>query len=191
MRPSTFLTQLTLLLAWAALPAAAQTSEGSAQGSLSRRLDYYLDYQSTTTAAGTQYSHVFILLSRGVPDSLRPPEDTAVGNAEQRACDSVARSTSGSSVSIPFGGHWYLAISSGDTLSVLGQRHALAGGDSVLVVMVDRADHVGGAPIVAGIVTLRGPLPAGFWTSGTDPIRQARVLTAWLRRSPRARAFLR
>lgn len=187
----TFLTELALLLGLAALPAAAQTSEGSAQGSISRRLDYYLDYESVTTPTGTQYSHVFILLSRGVPDSLRPPEDTAVEHAEERAADSVARRTSGSSMSIPFGGHWYLAISSGDSLFVLGGRHALAGGDSVLVAMIDHADHVGGNPMVAGFVTLRGPLPARFWTSDTDPFRRARILRAWLGASPQVRDFLR
>jgi len=190
MRPCSFVAALALLPALV-MPARAQTSEGSAQGSLNRRLDWYLDYQSAQTPAGTQYSHLFILLSRGVPDSLRPPEDTAVERAEERAADSVARHTSGTSVSIPFGGHWYLAISSSDSLFVLGQTHALAGGDSVLVAMIDRADHVGGNPSVTGFVTLRGPLPAGFWTSDTDPFARARILTAWLRRAPRIRSFLR
>ena len=156
---------------------------------MNSRVDYYLDYQSTRTAAGLQYSRVFVVLSRGVPDSLRPPEDTTVEHAEERAADSVARRTSLTTTSIPFGGHWYLAMYSPDSLFVLGQRHALASGDSVLVALIDRADHVGGAPLVAAFV-VAGPLPAAYWASTKDPFAQVKVLDDWLARAPRIRDFI-
>jgi hypothetical protein len=46
---------------------------------------------------------------------------------------------------------------------VLGQTFPLPGGDSTLVIMADRADGVGGPPVLHGAVRLPANVPASFW----------------------------
>ncbi|HKO16164.1 MAG TPA: hypothetical protein VJU87_07990 [Gemmatimonadaceae bacterium] len=87
------------------------------------------------------------------------------------------------------------------TLTILGRSFPLPTADSALVVLVDRADGVGGAPTIAGTAVIDGRFPADpvpkTWTSG-DTIFTIRVpdrgnenLRMVLGRNPMAAAFWR
>ncbi|MGA2384846.1 MAG: hypothetical protein ABSG61_15610 [Gemmatimonadales bacterium] len=166
-------------------------SEGSNSGDLSRRIRYDLDYLSTGSGNSVQHSHLLLLLTRGQVDTLQPPVDSATTAREERAAEEAGRRTGHNSEAIPFGGHWYAAAYTNDSLWVLGRALHRPGGDTALVVMVDHADHVGGEPAVSGVATITTPMPAAFWTMDTDPVGQHRVLLAWLQRDSLLREFLR
>jgi hypothetical protein len=190
--PRSFLRFLPLLLfAPLGATAAAQTAEGSASSSLTRRIDYDVEYVTTGTGRAMTYSRVFILLTRGQPDSLQPVVPEAVTLGEQKAVSAASRASRRNTMSIPFGGHWYLAEYTADSLFVLGHAYRMAAPGSVLVVMVDRADHVGGLPEVAGTASIPGPIPAAFWTSATEPDKAAGLLIGWLRGSAVAAQFIK
>lgn len=166
---------------------------GSNSGDFLRRFHYDLEFITSGDGAAMQRSKVLMLLSRGQVDTLRPSVDSAITNRERRSRDSaamVAVRKGRNSAGIPMGGHWYWAEYNRDSVFVLGQAFGFAGRDSVVVVMVDRADRIGGDPVVIGAATF-GAVPAAFWGLVTDPPRQGRILASWLRRSPPARAFLR
>ena len=170
---------------------AVAQGEGSNSGDLSRRIRYDLDYLTTGSGDSVRHAHLFLLLTRGQVDTLQPRVDSATTAQEQRTAEEAGRRSQHNSEAIPFGGHWYAAAYSNDSVWVLGRALHRPGGDTALVVMVDHADHVGGDPAVTGTATITRPLPAAFWTMDTDPIGQNRVLLAWLRRGPQLREFLR
>ncbi len=166
-------------------------SEGSNSGDLSRRIRFDLDYLSTGSGNSVQHSHLLLLLTRGQVDTLQPPVDSATTAQEERTAEEAGRRTRHNSEAIPFGGHWYAAAYTNDSLWVLGRTLHRPGGDTALVVMVDHADHVGGDPAVTGVAAITTPMPAAFWTMDTDPIGQNRVLLAWLQRDSLLREYLR
>jgi hypothetical protein len=165
--------------------------EGSNSGDLSRRIRYDIDYLSMGSGTSTQRSHLLVLLTRGQVDTLQPPVDSATTTRERRAAEEAGRRAGHNSEAIPCGGHWYAVVSTNDSLWLLGRSLRRPGGDTALVVMVDRADHVGGDPAVTGVAAIAAPMPSTFWTMDTDPIEQNRVLAGWLQREPLAREFLR
>ena len=165
--------------------------EGSNSGDLSRRVRYDIDYLTTGSGPGMQHSHLLVLLTRGQVDTLQPPVDSATTAREQHAAEEAGRSTHHNSEAIPFGGHWYAAAFTNDSMWVLGRALHRPGGDTTFVVMVDHADHVGGEPAVTGIAALTTPFPATFWKFDTDPIRQNRILTTWLQRDSLVGPYLR
>lgn len=165
--------------------------EGSNSGDLSRRIRYDIDYLTTGSGDHTQRSHLLVLLTRGQVDTLQPPVDSATTARERSAAEEAGRRSRHNSEAIPCGGHWYAAASSRDSLWLLGQSFRRPGGDTAFVVMVDRADHVGGDPAVTGVARIAAPMPATFWALVTDPIGQNRVLAGWLRREATLRDFLR
>jgi hypothetical protein len=173
--------------------AARAQDSGSASSEFQRgRFHYDLEFLASGTGAGTQRTKVFMLLSRGQPDSLQPTVDTAITKREKRALDSaamVAVRRSRNSIGVPMGGHWYGVEYTRDSVFVLGHAFALLGRDSVLVIMVDRGDRIGGDQVLAGTATL-GAVPRGYWGLATNPQKQTPLLLGWLRRSPAARAFL-
>lgn len=165
--------------------------EGSNSGDLSRRIRYDIDYLTMGSGDSMQRSHLLVLLTRGQVDTLQPPVDSATTTREEHAAEEAGRRTRHNSEAIPFGGHWYAAVYTNDSLWVLGRSLHRPGGDTALVVMVDHADHVGGDPAVTGVATITTPMPAPFWTMDTDPIAQNRILASWLQRESMVREFLR
>jgi len=164
--------------------------EGSNSGDLSRRIRYDIDYLSRGTG-DMQRSHLLVLLTRGQVDTLQPAVDSSTTAREEHAAEDAGRRSRHNSEAIPFGGHWYAAAYTNDSMWVLGRTLHRPGGDTTLVVMVDHADHVGGDPEVTGVATITTPFPATFWKFDTDPIRQNRILASWLQREPLVQEFLR
>ena len=180
---------LPLLLAGTAVVRAQDM--GSTSGGINRRVQYDIEYLSTGSGALARRSHLLILLTRGQTDTLQPPVDSAITAQEKNDADQAGIRTHRNSVAVPCGGHWYSVTYERDSVWVLDQALRRPGGDTAFVVMVDRADHVGGDPVVAGTAAVTIPVPARFWTLDTDPIRQTRILSSWLRRQPAVRAFIR
>ena len=181
---------LTLPLLLAGAVGARAQDMGSTTGGISRRVQYDIEYLSTGSGATATRSHLLILLTRGQVDTLQPPVDSAVTAREQHDAEQAGMRTHRNSVAVPCGGHWYSATYTGDSVWVLDQALRRPGGDTALVVMVDRADHVGGDPAVAGTAAITIRMPPRFWTLDTDPIRQTRILSSWLRMQPAVREFL-
>jgi hypothetical protein len=165
--------------------------EGSNSGDLSRRVRYDMDYVSTGSGEHTHSSHMLVLLTRGQVDTLQPAVDSATTAREEHAAEEAGRRSHHNSEAIPCGGHWYAAMSTNDSLWVLGRALHRPGGDTTLVVMVDHADHVGGDPEVTGVATITTPFPATYWKFDTDPIRQNRILASWLQHESLVQEFLR
>jgi hypothetical protein len=179
---------LPLLVAGAA--SARAQDMGSNSGGLSRRVQYDIEYLSTGSGAAMRRSHLLILLTRGQVDTLQPAVDSAVTAQEKHDADQAGINTRHNSVAVPCGGHWYAEVYAADSVWVLGQALRRPGGDTAFVVMVDRADHVGGDPVVAGVAAITTRMPGRFWTLDTDPIRQTRILAGWLRMQKAVREFL-
>lgn len=82
------------------------------------------------------------------------------------------------------------------SITILGRAYSLAPGDSTMVLMVDRVDHVGGEPSVSAINVVCGTTPDADLSPGLteDVVQSIRQQTAsWkacLRRDPRVAAFL-
>ncbi|HXY70515.1 MAG TPA: hypothetical protein VEH62_13790 [Gemmatimonadales bacterium] len=196
-RPGRFIRLRRLATAALALPlllvgaaGARAQSMGSNTGGLNRRVQYDIEYLTTGSGAHARRSHLLMLLTRGAVDTLQPPVDSAVTGREQHDAEQAGMRTHRNSVAVPCGGHWYAATYTRDSVWVLDQALRRPGGDTAFVVMVDRADHVGGDPAVAGTAAITVPMPVRFWTLDTDPFQQTAVLSAWLRRQPAVREFL-
>jgi len=181
---------LVLSLLLLGIPRAQAQDMGSTTGGISRRVQYDIEYVSTGSGAGAQRSHLLVLLTRGQVDTLQPPVDSTVTAREKNDAEQAGRLTRHNSVAVPCGGHWYAEVYSGDSVWVLGRAFRRPGGDTAFVVMVDRADHVGGDPTVAGVAAMTVAMPGRFWTLDTDPIGQTRILAGWLRMQPAVREFL-
>jgi hypothetical protein len=161
---------------------------GSTSSGLTRRVQYDIEYVSTGSGARMQRSHLLVLLTRGQVDTLQPPVDSTTTLREQR--DAEQAGAHRNSVAVPCGGHWYAAVYTGDSLWVLGRALRRPGGDTAFVVMVDDADHVGGDPAVVGVAAVTLRMPRTFWALDTDPVRQGRILSSWLRTQASVREFL-
>jgi hypothetical protein len=179
---------LPLLLVGAA--GARAQDMGSNTGGINRRVQYDIEYLTTGSGAQARRSHLLILLTRGAVDTLQPPVDSAVTAQEKHDAEQTGMRTGRNSVAVPCGGHWYAATYTRDSVWVLDQALRRPGGDTAFVVMVDRADHVGGDPAVAGTAAITVRMPPRFWTLDTDPFQQTAVLSTWLRRQPAVREFL-
>ena len=182
---------LVLPLLLAAAPLARAQDMGGSTGNLSRRVQFDIEYLSTGSGAGATHSRLLVLLTRGQVDTLQPPVDSAVTAQEKHDAEQAGMRTHHNSVAVPCGGHWYVELYSADSVWVLGQALQRPGGDTAFVVMVDRADHVGGDPVVTGTAAIAVPISRRFWTLDTDPMGQARVLAGWLRTKPTVREFLK
>jgi hypothetical protein len=120
------------------------------------------------------------VLWRGDSTSLARPVPPERRQAYEEGREGAARARRG-----VFGSSWGGAATLAETngerteVVVLGQTFPLPGGDTTLVIMADRADGVGGPPVLHGAVRLPANVPASFWGAiwrPGDPARTAEQL---------------
>jgi hypothetical protein len=157
-----------LLLSAAGLAPSAARAQG---GMLTPRVEYAV--LGGRVAPGAERRLRAVVLWRGDSTSLARPVPPERRQAYDEARDRAARAQRG-----VFGTAWGGAATLAETnverteVVVLGQRFPLPGGDTTLVVMADRADGVGGPPVLHGAVRMLGTVATSFsgaiWRPG-DP----------------------
>ena len=198
-----------LLLVAAATPVIAQSRGGGSGGthSLSDRVDitYQQKYVETPADGRTDWMH-FMVLWRGQPGwrmsrGITPEERTESERVYREA--SAAATLAGHSLMGGYSGrgvYWAEVDGEANTLVVLGKTYAVPPKDSVLIILVDRIDRVGGEPFIVGSAVIDGRMSSEFvtktWTSGdtTFTVRPPKngldVFLENLKKDPAIAAFI-
>jgi hypothetical protein len=169
----------------------APTGFGGASGALTNRVNFNLSYDYTEHGAVKTIRHVRLTLVRGLRDSVANEKDPAL-KEEKRVMDSVASANRHATVDgIVYAGHWLWVMSTNDSVITLNYHYGRPGADSVTLLLIDRADHVGGLPQLEGVDPNVGPLPPSYWAAEKDFDRRIKILRTWLQHSAAAREFLK
>ena len=132
-------------------------------------------------------------------DSTVRSSPTAYNAARRRFLDlqATAEETGRKFIGGVWQGRVYAGSYRADSLFLLATAYSIASRDSALVVLVDHADSVGGAPAVVGLTRITTHLPPAFWgihwMSGDTSFSvhgQPSALLDTLRTSPTVGQFL-
>ena len=198
---------LVAIAAAVAAPAAAQTSRGAGVSGGTFPEGVHVAYVRESMGTERQSSErlVAALLWRAATDwaHSRTEDDAARVKALMDSASAAARArgnVAGGSLT-PRGAAWVEYDERGRAVLLSGRRLSAPRGDSALVVLVDRADGVGGAPTVTAFALPAAPVTVTTPDADTpEALRDASarhfgaLFAAWerfLRADPRVRAFLR